>query len=306
MMMTSALMSASLAAMLSLTPPVVSKPPVVPRTTPKHALATQTLYVANSLTSSVTLYPAGVNDPAPIATITSGISQPSSLWVDGSGTLYVANKTGGPNSAGSVTEYKSGQTTPFLTITDGVFHPGGVAVDASGTLYVAQAQNAPPEVIAYPAGSTHPHGRIQLTNIGGIFFAGGMNFDASGNLYVGFFLYRHLPARVIELAPGLKSKRDLHLQRLDGVDTNPDFTRDSAGNLYFGTSAPNIYVYHAGSRHPFRSMPVEVTGQITTDSAGNLYVPTGFLGVDVYAPGSNTPFATVSQGTSDPSATFVH
>ena len=65
-------------------------------------------------------------------TAITGISNPSGLAIDKSGTLYVSTYPA------SIEEFKRGTTTPFRTITgQGLTDPFGLALDASDNLYVA-------------------------------------------------------------------------------------------------------------------------------------------------------------------------
>ena len=75
----------------SLLPHGVGSAAPVARTPSVHKASSPTLYISDLIANTVTLYPANVPSPAPIATISDGISNPKGIWVDKSGKLYVAN-----------------------------------------------------------------------------------------------------------------------------------------------------------------------------------------------------------------------
>lgn len=96
------------------------------------------LYVANSGSGTVTVYPAGSTSPSETLT---GAGAPIQVTVSRDGTVYVAN-TGNLNnpSNASVLEYRRGHTRPSQTIiafTKAGAYPSGVALDSSNNLYVA-------------------------------------------------------------------------------------------------------------------------------------------------------------------------
>jgi hypothetical protein len=78
---------------------------------------------------------------APVATITTGIFNPVSLAVDGSGRVYVANcVTCWVTHPDTVTEYAppfSNSSSPVTTVAIGVSHPTKVLLNSSGDLFVA-------------------------------------------------------------------------------------------------------------------------------------------------------------------------
>ncbi|MBV9646900.1 MAG: hypothetical protein JO043_05510 [Candidatus Eremiobacteraeota bacterium] len=269
----------------------------------KTHTAAKTLYVADAGNNTIWLFPAGVNNPSPSGAITIGVDAPVGVWVDGAGTLYVANSRGG-TGVGSITEYLAGQTSPSLTITNGIFRPVSVAVDRSGTLYVGQDGQFTPQIVAYAPGSTTPEASVFPTKQTGIPFMGGMGIDSAGNLFAAFFVYHKLPAHVVEFAPGLTNERDLMLHGLGGVDIFAGLALDGADNLYVGAPNRHIYAYQPGSQQPFKTIPSALGGRFVSDTAGNLYVPTG-TEVDEYAAGAKTPFARVTSSLDIPEATAV-
>jgi hypothetical protein len=107
------------------------------------------LFVANSGISQIIIYPAGVHDPQPIGSISSGVYKPYNLAVDQKGTLYVAN------SNNTITEYRRGQTIASKTLTEpsGSVTATSLTVGSDGTVY---AGNTVGEVFEFADGNTKP------------------------------------------------------------------------------------------------------------------------------------------------------
>ncbi len=167
--------------------------------------SSQQVYVSDEGANAVFVYPAGVDNPSPSATITDGIQDPLGIAVDGNGTLYVANFVGGAgpgvSGTGSVTIYKRGSTHPALTITS-INSPVAVAVDGHGTLYVDEDDSKTPLIAEFAPGATTPTKSVIATRISGIEpFMGGMTVDKAGNLYAAFFIYPREPVHVVKFAP---------------------------------------------------------------------------------------------------------
>ena len=169
------------------------------------------LYVADSGNSTIRkITPAGV-----VSTLAGSAGQtgstdatgsaarfnwPSSVAVDGSGTLYVAdmsNSTIRKISPGGAVSTLAGSAGP-TGATDGTgsaarfYIPQGVAVDGSGNVYVADTYNSTLREITIPAGvvSTLAGSAVQTGSTDGTGSAArfynpqGVAVDGSGNIYV--------------------------------------------------------------------------------------------------------------------------
>ena len=148
------------------------------------------VYVSDDGTNRVTVYPANINHPKAVLTITDGVSSPQGLAVDSTGVLYVANGYGGSNN---LTEYEPDATQPFQTITSGISAPTSVAVDSQATLYVAN-RSFPMQlawVSEYAAGSSTPTETIDFPK-GNLATIRGIAVDASLNLYANIRVNRPL------------------------------------------------------------------------------------------------------------------
>jgi DNA-binding beta-propeller fold protein YncE len=227
------------------------------------------VYVSDEGTNRVTIYPANVNHPKPVLTITDGVSSPQGVAVDSSGILYVVNGYGGSND---LTEYEPGATQPFRTITTGISSPTSVAVDSQGTLYVAN-RSFPMQlawVSEYAKGSGAPMVTIDFPK-GNLATIKGIAVDASLNLYANFgsnLSTRH----VFKFAAGSTHGVDLGLE---GLGTLADgLAVDGGGNLYVGLPSA-IAVFPPGSTKAARKISAGISspGFFSVDAAGALYVP---------------------------------
>lgn len=266
-----------------------------------HATAQQ-VYVSDEGASAVFIYPAGVNNPSPTATITDGIDDPLGIAVDASGSLYVANQAGGSGS-GSVTVYKAGSTHPSLTITE-VSNPNSVAVDSHGTLYVGENASNTTEIAEFAPGATSPTKTVFPTDITGFPFMGGMAIDKAGNLYAASFVYFRPPVRVVRYAPGLTDEHLYDLRGLKLLDLNPGLARDGAGNLYVATLS-GVNVYSRRSAKVSRTIEITTPQYIAAANDGTLYVPDQ-TNVEIYAPGSGTPEGSIQNSLVLPEGVAIH
>ncbi|HKW44387.1 MAG TPA: hypothetical protein VJN22_01945 [Candidatus Eremiobacteraceae bacterium] len=90
----------------------------------------QSLYVANQLNSTVTVYSHGSIQPA--RTYSQGLSRPLYPIVDRHGELYVGNANNG-----TVTEYLDGSTSVYQVLQTPGVEVDGIALDKQENLYVA-------------------------------------------------------------------------------------------------------------------------------------------------------------------------
>ncbi len=153
------------------------------------------IYVSNGFggptqRGSVTVYRAGSSgDAVPINVITSnftGIDDASSIALDSSGNIYLAN----PVALGSIDIYPAGSYAtgpPIATIAGDnteLSDPIGVALDSSGNIYVLNGvDNA---ITEYPAGSNGdviPNATLNIDQ-GGNSFPIGMAVGSGGALYI--------------------------------------------------------------------------------------------------------------------------
>jgi hypothetical protein len=278
---------------------VVTRAPMV-----RRPPSSQTLYISDLVASSVTLFPANVPSPSPIAKITDGIDTPEGIAVDAKGTLYVANSAFLGGGSPTVTQYPAGSVTPSVTIKM-QYPPMSVVADAKGNVYVGGNSGSTVEIAEYAPGGTTPIKTVFPTSLHGFPFMGGLAVDSRDNLYASFFVYNNPPAHVVKFAPGLKHERDLNLAQLGGASLNQGLGRDAQGNLYVGGALNGINVYAPGSHNPSRLISGGESQFFAVGKDGSLYDPTQ---VDVleFAPGAGSPDVTFKGSLEFPQGAAIH
>lgn len=157
------------------------------------------LYVADFGSNSITVYGLkATGNVKPLLRLTgpnTKLNQPADVAVSKSGTIYVANASGGSNDTGSVTVYgpgANGDVAPLQTIGGtkaGLEKPQGIALDSSGKIYVANYAGGSlgeGSVTIYRGNSTGnvaPIGTIEGSKTQ-LFGPAGLVLDADDTVYV--------------------------------------------------------------------------------------------------------------------------
>lgn len=216
------------------------------RTTPLAGSGPQTplsgcpkarVYVANFGSNAITVYPQRGKNPAPCATITTGIFGPASVSVDAKGTVYVANY-GNEN----VTEYLRNTEVPDVTLNVGL-RPEYIFVGADGTVYIsAYPEN---EVLEFAPGASTSTLTISIPS------PFGMVTDRKNNLYVAYN-GSDGKGHVERFKPGATSGKDLGIS----VGYAYDLKLTQKGDLIVGDAAAGVVdIYRHGKATPSRSFP---------------------------------------------------
>jgi sugar lactone lactonase YvrE len=219
------------------------------------------IYVANTVPSSVTVYPAGSSaNTAPLATISgnnTGLSGPEGLALDSSGKIYVAGGNGllgeqavliYPALGGSTGLINEAPVAAISGSNTGLDIAKGIALDASGKIYVADEDSNSVFVYSALGSSTGTLNEAPIATISGsntgLDFPDGLALDTSGKIYVvndgGVFIYPPLGSStgVLNEAP---------IASITGSNTGFEIPTgialDSNSNIYVADLARAIFVY---------------------------------------------------------------
>jgi hypothetical protein len=158
-----------------------------------------------------------------VGQITNGLVEPQGLFIDASGSLWVANLT-------NVLVYPRGGLTANTTLADSIGDPVDVTVCPNGTAFVANLYNNSDSNVAsiqvYPPGTTSPSGSLTYaTDFRNPF----LTCDAAGNVFAAILTGDSVgDGRVIEFPLGQETgAKDLGIVLQSPGGIKPD----NAGNL---------------------------------------------------------------------------
>jgi sugar lactone lactonase YvrE len=240
----------------------------------------------------VLVYTGDMQNPQFVRAITTGTGRPFGLWVDGAGTLYVANEP--DKYEASVAEFKPGASSPFFFITSFKGYPASVAVGTDRVVYVNESDEDEGYVQVFAPGSAVAKRTID-THVGGYAFTpGSMAFDRQGNLVVAE--QAGLKLQIVEIIKGTSKVKPLNLDLNGNNITGPGLGIDKAGNMYVGSSSTEtVSVFAPGQTEPSRTIsPVAAYGLMNVLPDGTVYEASGEYTVTEIAPGSNSPTTTFS------------
>jgi DNA-binding beta-propeller fold protein YncE len=200
------------------------------------------LFVADYQTSQVFIYPAGVPKPAPVGSISKGVSHPLGLAVDRQGTLYVQNGND------TITEYPDGGKQVSKTLTEVGGSDGSVAVGSDGTVYAAGVAR----VLEFVDGSTKPKQTLRVSEVVGL------ALDGKNDLYIENrpCAIGCEPGNVFEFEPGSRRRKNLGL----AASVIAGLAVDEHGDLLVGgfqATSTGVLIFKPGSKTPFRTIDTE-------------------------------------------------
>jgi DNA-binding beta-propeller fold protein YncE len=200
------------------------------------------VYVSDNSANAIDVYPAGVNDPAPIGQITDGVSAPLGNFVDDNGTLYVAN-----HGNNTITEYPAGSTTPSVTLSNGIAGPISVAADSAGDVAVGEFTNQ--TILEFPSGATSPTVTIALLT-----YPEGLTFDRSRHLYAA---WNDNPSSFVGRVSKCERMKSVCVDQGIGAGQSAGLTLDAAGDIVLGDQTNHVIdVYPPHATTPSRSISV--------------------------------------------------
>jgi len=239
--------------------------------------------------------------------ITAGIDNPTTLALDGSGTLYVGNANA--SSEGNISVYASQGVNPLRVLSGITGVPRGLVADSAGRLFaVAQYKEGCCQLggdgEVYAPGGTEPRGHLK--GVSG--FGHSPVLDKSGNLYVANFsvfpgwvtVYapgKHGPSRTINTGIGLPIQL--------AVAPNGDLV--VLNGLFSG--GYDVTVYPAGASSPSLTITAGLhrCASLAVDGHGFVYVVRGPQRkqpgeVTVYRAGQTTVSRSIQSGITYPAA----
>jgi len=158
-----------------------------------------------------------------VGQITNGLVEPQGLFVDATGSLWVANTS-------NVVVYPRGALSPSTTLSDPIGFPVDVTVCRNGTAYVADlydySNSNQASIQVYAPGSTTPTNNLEYaTAVRNPF----LTCDAAGNVFAATMIGGSIgDGRVIEFPHGKqKGAKDLGIV----VQASAGIKPDNAGNL---------------------------------------------------------------------------
>jgi hypothetical protein len=255
------------------------------------------LFVADDTASKVLIYRAGVQNPAPIGTISDGVSSPQSLAVDQHGTLYVQNR-----KPDTITEYPEGQKTVSKTLTERAL-ASAVTVGSDGTVYALRGCKHYPcykKIYEFKNGSTKP--KLTFSVPPG---SNGLTVDSHDNLLVAWSAcgFPTCNYGVSEFKLGSKTP----FQIVAVAVCTCSLAVDAQDNWLIGNGT-SIAIYKPGGHKPFRTIQTKnVSGsEFAVDSDDKyLYVVGGAPDVYVYDYATGKLAWTITKGLSSASGVTV-
>lgn len=197
-----------------------------------------TLFVSNNASTKAPIveFPGSGKITKPYGTLTDDLSGPYGTYVDGNGTLYVANM-----ADANVLEFKQGKSSPSVTLESNYLsQPMDVAADNKGDVYVVSHNGGP--ILEFTPGSSNP------TQITGFDYPTGLGFDSSLNLYVVDEVYGSAPPIGAVFRLSGSSATNLNLS---GLDYPIGITFDSSNDMFVSNLGNNtVTEYAPGSTSP--------------------------------------------------------
>ena len=224
--------------------------------------AKSNLYIPDSANSRLVKLAAPVAGSATATVLTTGVSTPTSVAMDGAGNLYVAA------SGNSVVELSAAGALTTLSTGGLSFSNVGVAVDGAGNVYTADAANN--RIVWFPAG-----GPAQ------VFFTGsalnkpyGLVSDSLGNLYVANYGGNNV-VRISHGTATILSSTYLHHGAQVSYSNPMAIALDAVGNVYVGdTGNDQLVMIPNGTQNAFalslNGNQVSLPAGVAVDRNGNL------------------------------------
>ncbi len=240
-------------------------------------------------------------------------SQPSSVYLDGLGSLTLGSILGAPGAPIDVTARTKLVVANNATITSGDsafctmslgadLTPAGVGdngigtltISAGATLYGTNINLRGADEDIDPTATVGYLGSLPAATLAGVFTPQALAFDGNGNLYVANY---NNGGAVSEFAPGSTTAT----ATLNGLDAPRALAFDSGSNLFVANYGNNtVSEFAPGATTPTATLTgLNFPDALAFDASGNLYVGNTFNTmsngtISKFSPGATTPSATLT------------
>lgn len=196
------------------------------------------------------------------ANVAGGLYFPAGVAVDGSGNVYIADRSN--DRVLKETPSNGGYTQ--TVVANGLNGPYGVAVDSNGNVYIANTFDGQ-IVEATPAGSSYTVNTI-ISNLGDPY---GIAVDAADNLYVSTVNTSSIGEELKETLSG-----SAYTQTIIATGLSKPFgvAVDAAGNIYVADQDADDVLKLSGPTYTQSTIAsgLNAPDGVTVDSSGNVYI----------------------------------
>jgi sugar lactone lactonase YvrE len=215
-------------------------------------------------------------------TLTSSLSDPYDLVLDGNGNIYLAESGNGVVLKAPLTDPSCATASDCVSVgsalSQPLSYPSGVAVDASGNIYIADAGNN--RVLMVPATDLSCTTASDCVSVGSALTTPlsnpeGVAADASGNVYISD-TYNH---RVLKVpSTDLACTMPADCTTVGSGMVSPDgLAVDASGNVYIADYTSSIGIlmetYSGGTyTQSLVGSGLSVPTGVTVDASGNIYI----------------------------------
>jgi DNA-binding beta-propeller fold protein YncE len=218
--------------------------------------------------------------------VSSNVSFPEGVAVDGSGNVYIADTW---NNA--VEEWTATNNTLVTLVSSGLNRPEGVAVDGAGNVYIADTEND--AIKEWTAASD----TVATLVSAGLNRPQGVAVDSAGNVFIadtGHSAIKEWTAANSNVVTLVSS----------GLDFPTSVAVDRAGNLYIADTFDNAIKEWVAANNTLVTLASSALGYlcgVAVDGAGNVYfADADNLAIEQWLAASNTVITLVSTGLAYP------
>ena len=212
------------------------------------------------------------NSESTVASLSTGLSEPYAVAVDGSGNIYVAD-------AGNAVILKESPTVGGYTqssiLTSSLNNPTGVAVDGSGNVYIADTGTSRVLKEA-PSAAGYTESVVVDSPNNGIMYPNSVAVDGSGNVYFFGLDVANVQENLYEETPSAGGYIQSTIP-YSGVSSAGSIAVDGNGNVYIADTGNGQVIKEAPSASGYLQSTVPTNGLIqpygiAVDGVGNIYV----------------------------------